>query len=60
MDKVIDENICLMFMMDGGDLEILDIKESDDYIDVYICYMGVCDGCMSVIIGILFVIENVL
>ncbi|GAA8487129.1 hypothetical protein HpBT252_18540 [Helicobacter pylori] len=60
VDKVIDENIRPMLMMDGGDLEILDIKESDDYIDVYIRYMGACDGCMSATTGTLFAIENAL
>ncbi|QQW81716.1 iron-sulfur cluster assembly scaffold protein [Helicobacter pylori] len=60
VDKVIDENIRAMLMMDGGDLEILDIKESDDYIDVYIRYMGACDGCMSATTGTLFAIENAL
>ena len=41
VDKTIDENIRPMLMMDGGDMEILDIKDTEDgYIDIYIRYMG--------------------
>ena len=48
IDKIIDENIRPMLMMDGGDMEILDIKDtSDGFIDVYIRYLGACSGCAS-------------
>lgn len=61
VDKTIDENIRPMLMMDGGDMEILDIKNSSDgYIDVYIRYMGACNGCASAATGTLFAIEGVL
>jgi len=32
----IDENIRQMLIMDGGDMEILDIKENGQHIDIYI------------------------
>ncbi|RDU60915.1 iron-sulfur cluster assembly scaffold protein [Helicobacter sp. MIT 14-3879] len=61
VDKTIDEHIRPMLMMDGGDMEILDIKDtSDDFIDVYIRYMGACDGCASAATGTLYAIEEVL
>lgn len=61
VDKVIDEHIRPMLMMDGGDMEILDIKDtSDDFIDVYIRYMGACDGCASAATGTLYAIEEAL
>lgn len=61
VDKTIDEYIRPMLMMDGGDMEILDIKNSSDgYIDVYIRYMGACNGCASASTGTLFAIEGVL
>ena len=42
IDKVIDEHIRPMLMMDGGDMEILDIKDtSDGFIDVHTAYLGV-------------------
>ena len=61
IDKIIDENIRPMLMMDGGDMEILDIKDtSDGFIDVYIRYLGACSGCASGATGTLYAIESVL
>jgi len=61
IDKTIDENIRPMLMMDGGDMEILDIKNSSEgFTDVYIRYMGACNGCASAATGTLFAIESVL
>lgn len=61
IDKIIDENIRPMLMMDGGNMEIIDIKEtSDNFIDVYIRYLGACSGCGSAASGTLFAIESIL
>lgn len=61
IDKIIDENIRPMLLMDGGNMEIIDIKEtSDGYIDVYIRYLGACSGCASGTTGTLFAIESIL
>lgn len=61
IDKVIDENIRPMLVMDGGNMEIIDIKEtSDNFIDVYIRYLGACSGCASGSTGTLFAIESIL
>jgi len=60
VDKVIDDNIRQMLIMDGGDMEILDIKENGENIDIYIRYLGACNGCASASTGTLFAIENVL
>lgn len=61
VDSVIDEKVRPMLMMDGGNMEILDIKDSSDgHVDVYIRYMGACDGCSSAATGTLFAIESVL
>lgn len=61
IDKVIDENIRPMLVMDGGDMEVIDIRESSDgYTDVYIRYAGACAGCASSVTGTLFAIESVL
>jgi len=46
--------------MDGGDMEILDIKENGTYIDVYIRYLGACSGCASASTGTLYAIESIL
>ncbi len=60
VDKVIDDNIRQMLIMDGGDMEILDIKENGENIDIYIRYLGACSGCASSSTGTLFAIENIL
>lgn len=61
IDKVIDENVRPMLVMDGGNMEIIDIKEtSDNFIDVYIRYLGACSGCASGYSGTLFAIESIL
>ena len=60
VDKVVDENIRQMLVMDGGDMEILDIKENGANFDIYIRYLGACSGCASADTGTLFAIENIL
>ncbi|PAF43816.1 iron-sulfur cluster assembly scaffold protein [Helicobacter sp. 11S03491-1] len=61
VDKTIDETVRPMLMMDGGNMEIIDIKDTGDgHIDIYIRYMGACNGCSSAATGTLFAIESVL
>ncbi len=60
IEKAIDENIRQFLVMDGGNLEIIDMKENGDFIDVYIRYMGACVGCASATTGTLFGIEHTL
>jgi len=60
VEKVIDENIRQMLIMDGGDMEVLDIKENGENFDIYIRYLGACNGCASADTGTLFAIENIL
>ncbi|MEA2048952.1 MAG: iron-sulfur cluster assembly scaffold protein [Campylobacterota bacterium] len=60
VDAVVDEHIRQMLVMDGGDMEILDIKENGENIDIYIRYLGACSGCASSSTGTLFAIENIL
>jgi len=60
VDKVIDRNIRQMLIADGGDMEILDIKENGENIDIYIRYLGACSGCASSSTDTLFAIEKIL
>ena len=60
IDSVIDENIRQFLIMDGGNLEILDVKQNGQYTDVYIRYMGACLGCASSTTGTLYAIEATL
>jgi NifU-like protein len=60
IDAVIDESVRQFLVMDGGNMEVIDIKESEDYIDVYIRYLGACSSCSSSTTGTLYAIEATL
>jgi len=60
VEKTIDEHIRPMLIMDGGNLEILDLKEGGGFTDVYIRYLGACAGCASSATGTLYAIETIL
>jgi NifU-like protein len=60
VDAIIDENVRQFLIMDGGDMEIIDIKKNDSYIDIYIRYLGACNGCSSSATGTLYAIESTL
>jgi len=60
VEKVVDDNIRQMLVADGGDMEILDIKENGENIDIYIRYLGACSGCASSSTDTLAGIENIL
>jgi NifU-like protein len=60
IDKAIDESVRQYLIMDGGNMEVLDVKENGDYTDVYIRYLGACSGCASATTGTLYAIESTL
>jgi len=60
VEAVLDENIRQMLIMDGGNMEVLDIKENGANIDIYIRYLGACSGCASSATGTLYAIEATL
>ena len=60
VDAVVDKHIRQMLIKDGGDMEILDIKENGEHIDIYIRYLGACSGCDSSTAGTLYAIDNTL
>ncbi|WP_456323853.1 iron-sulfur cluster assembly scaffold protein [Hydrogenimonas sp.] len=60
IDSVIDESVRQYLIMDGGNMEVLDVKQNGDYTDIYIRYLGACSGCASSSTGTLYAIESVL
>jgi len=60
VNKVIDDEIRQFLIMDGGNMEIIDIKKSDEIIDIYIRYLGACSSCASGATSTLYAIESVL
>ena len=60
IDSVLDSDIRPMLVMDGVNMEIIDIKENIPHYDLYIRYLGSCSGCSSGSTGTLYAIESVL
>ena len=60
VDAVIEEFIRPMLIMDGGNMEIIDIKENTPYYDIYIRYLGACSSCATGSTGTLYAIESTL
>ena len=60
IEKILDNDIRPMLANDGGSLEVLDIKEEDGKVIVYIRYLGACMGCPSATTGTLSAIQNYL
>ncbi len=60
VDAIIEEYIRPMLVMDGGDMEIIDIKENTPYYDIYIRYLGACSSCATGSTGTLYAIESTL
>lgn len=60
IDAVVDENIRQFLVMDGGNMEVIDVKDGEEYTDVYIRYLGACSSCSSSSTGTLYAIEAAL
>jgi NifU-like protein len=60
VEKVLDEKVRPALLRDGGNLEVLDMKDAGGVTEVYIRYMGACKGCPSATAGTLGFIEDFL
>jgi NifU-like protein len=60
IENTLDEKIRPALAADGGSMEIVDIRETDGLISVYIRYLGACRGCISSTKGTLQFIEKML
>jgi len=47
IEKFLDEKIKPMLAMDGGSLELIDIREEDGITNIYVRYLGACSTCAS-------------
>ena len=47
IDKIIDDKIRDFLQADNGDLDFIDVKETNGMTDVYISYVGACGSCES-------------
>jgi NifU-like protein len=60
IETALDEKIRPVLSADGGSVEVVDIRESEGTVNVYIRYLGACRGCISSTRGTLQFIENML
>lgn len=60
VETAIDNTVRQFLVMDGGDIDILSVKEKDEQYEVYISYLGACSSCDSSGSGTLIAIENAL
>jgi NifU-like protein len=60
VDAVVEEFVRPMLVMDGGDMEVVDIKENGAHHDIYIKYLGACSTCSTGSTGTLYAIESTL
>ena len=56
----LDEHVRPMLIMDGGDMELIDLKEDGDNLLLFIEYVGACNGCPSASTGTLMAIQQFL
>ncbi len=60
VEKALDEKVRHSLLKDGGDVEVVDMKEAGGTTQVYIRYLGACRGCPSAAIGTLDFIAEIL
>ena len=56
IEEILDRTIRPGLQADGGDLEVLELKDNE----LKILYMGACGGCPSAMMGTLDAIQNIL
>ncbi|WP_024791627.1 iron-sulfur cluster assembly scaffold protein NifU [Lebetimonas sp. JS032] len=47
VEEILDKKIKPALAMDGGSLELIDVKENGDKFEVYVRYLGACASCAS-------------
>jgi len=60
VEIAIDNTVRDFLIMDGGDIDILNVKEEGEMYVVYISYLGACSDCSSSGTGTLYAIQNAL
>ncbi len=58
IEAVLDDEIRPMLVLDGGNMELLDVVVGQENIDIYIRYLGACSSCGLGSTGTLYAIEE--
>ena len=60
VETAIDNTVRQFLIMDGGDIDVLNVKKNGEMFEVYISYLGACSDCSSSGTGTLHAIQNAL
>ena len=60
VETAIDNTVRQFLIMDGGDIDVLNVKKNGEIFEVYISYLGACSDCSSSGTGTLQAIQNAL
>ena len=60
VEKVLDEKVRPNLLRDGGNLEVIDMRDATGNTEVVIRYLGACNGCPSATVGTLSFVEDIL
>jgi len=60
VEDVLNKQVRPNLLVEGGNLEVVDMKQEGDIIEVYIHYLGSCQGCPSSKTGTQKYIEDIL
>ncbi len=60
VERILDESVRPALSKDGGNLEVVDMKDADGVTAVYVSFQGACRGCPSAATGTLALIEEAL
>jgi len=60
VEEMLNDKVRSSLLIEGGNLEVVDMKESGDITEVYVRYLGSCQGCPSSLTGTQKYIEDTL
>jgi len=60
IEKIMDDKIRQFLIADGGNAEIIDVKEKEKITEVYVRYLGACGACASGTTNTLYAIESIM
>ena len=60
VEQTLNEKVRSVLLKEGGNLEVVDMKDTNGMLDVYINYLGACNGCPSSTTGTHMYVEGVL
>jgi len=60
VERMLNDKVRPNLLVEGGNLEVVDMKENGDLTEVYVRYLGSCQGCPSSLTGTQKYVEDTL